>query len=367
MTQKKVKTVWCSISAHGYGHAAQVVHVLNELGKHNPDIRVMLRTEVPEKFFQENLRVPWQLQHSQQDIGCVQQGPFYIDIPETWEAYRRFHDRWDQKIEEEAHAIRESDPDLVVSNISYMAIVAAHRLGYPCVALASLSWDQVLLPYVEDGNADQRAILRTIQDAYSLTGQLVRLHPAIDMPAFKNVQEVGPIVPLEQGIDQPVKNRLGIPNQDALVLLAFGGIPVTNFPIEAMESLEGVHFLGSGFPEHLPGGRIHRVEDTHMNFEALVRQADVIMSKPGYATLTSAVHHQVPLVYVRRHNFVDEQKLVDYMCRFGRAVELSLTDFETGNWGPSLHEALVSSSIHESPPKGGNAEVAVILQSYLKE
>ncbi len=367
MTQRNVKTVWCAISAHGYGHAAQVVHILNEWGKQNPAIRVILRTEVPEQFFRENLKVRWQLQLSQQDVGCVQQGPFYIDIPKTWDAYKTFHDQWDQKIEEEAQAILESKPDLVVSNISYLAIAAAHRLGYPCMALASLSWDQVLLPYRENGNVDQESILCAIQNAYALSGQLIRLYPAIDMPVFKKVQEVGPIVPLNQDAGQPIKDRLGIPTQEALVLLAFGGIPVTNFPFEEMGSIEGMHFIGPGFPKHLPGTRIHRVEDARMNFEAILSQADIIMSKPGYATLTSAVHHQVPLVYVRRHNFVDEPKLVDYVCRFGRAVELPLADFETGNWGPSLHAALGHSTNPENPPQNGNEEAAALLQSYLQE
>ena len=50
--------IWCSISGHGYGHAAQVVPVLNALGRLVPNLSAILRTSVPADFFEPRLDIP---------------------------------------------------------------------------------------------------------------------------------------------------------------------------------------------------------------------------------------------------------------------------------------------------------------------
>ena len=67
--------IWAAISGHGFGHAAQVVPVLNALDRLVPDLRVLLRTTVPPAFFKDRLLPPWDMSPVQQDVGCVQKGP----------------------------------------------------------------------------------------------------------------------------------------------------------------------------------------------------------------------------------------------------------------------------------------------------
>ena len=49
--------IWCAISGHGFGHAAQVVPVLNALGTLVPGITTILRTTVPASFFRDRLAI----------------------------------------------------------------------------------------------------------------------------------------------------------------------------------------------------------------------------------------------------------------------------------------------------------------------
>ena len=53
--------IWCAISGHGYGHAAQVVPVLNALGSLVPGLTAILRTTVPASFFHDRLTIQWEL------------------------------------------------------------------------------------------------------------------------------------------------------------------------------------------------------------------------------------------------------------------------------------------------------------------
>lgn len=97
-----------------------------------------------------------------------------------------------------------------------------------------------------------------------------------------------------------------------------------------------------------------------------MRQVDVVMTKPGYATITTAVHLSIPVVYVRRNNFVDEQALVDYVHHYGRAIELARADFDAGVWAKTLQRVLSLPHSHESPPKSDLGEVVCQLRDYLK-
>ena len=358
--------IWCSISAHGFGHAAQVIPILNELGRIVDNLHVILRTCVPSSIFQEYLQVSWDLQAIPQDIGCIQQGPLDIDIDATWAAHQEFHGNWSQRVSQEALAMRDAKANLVISNISYLAIASAFEANCPVVAIASLSWDQVLEPFIQQSRTDHRTIYEHIRQEYAKADGLIRLHPGIDMPAFSSVIDTGPSFPLAGELSQDVRKLLGMEDGEKLVLIAFGGIPLVALPLEQMESCEGFHFLVGGIRSNSSARRVHRIEDVRMPFGEMMKQADVMMTKPGYATITIAVHYGIPLVYVRRYNFVDEQPLVDYVHQHGRALELAREDFEAGNWERTLQAVLTLPTPIEPHPQPELGTIGSLLKDYLK-
>lgn len=185
--------IWCSISGHGYGHAAQVVPVLNALGRLVPNLSAILRTSVPADFFEPRLDIPWQLKVGQQDIGCIQDGPLKIDVSRTWAAHSVLHSDWQQKIEAEAALIRSAGPACVLSDISHLGIAAGAATGIPTIGLCSLSWDLVLEPFADPVRCEHATILRQIREAYAKADCFLRVAPALAITAFHPVREIGPI------------------------------------------------------------------------------------------------------------------------------------------------------------------------------
>jgi hypothetical protein len=358
--------VWCSISAHGFGHAAQLVPILNELGTVLDDLRVILRTQVPADFFQRHLHVKWDLQVAQQDVGCIQRGPLDLDVAATWDAYTQFHANWERKVAKEARAIRLAKANLVISNISHLAIAGAAQAHCPVVGIASLSWDRVLEPFMQDHSPSHLSIIETIRNGYALADQLIRLHPGIGMPSFPSTVDVGPSVPLLNLNSHDLRKLLGVAENELLVLIAFGGVPLTSLPLKQMESMAGFQFLVGELPRFPSYARVHRLEDLALPFSEITKQVDIIMTKPGYGTVVAAVHYGKPLVYVRRGNFIDEQCLVDYTHRHGRGMELSRNDFEAGDWEATLRAVLTVPDPSESPPSPGNSAVVRLLRIYLQ-
>lgn len=357
--------IWCAVSGHGFGHAAQVVPVLNELHRRHPHLRAILRTTVPAGFFQGRLHVPWELFPAQQDAGCVQDDALTIDVPATWSAHEALHAAWKEVVMREADAMAEHRPVFVLSDIPYVAIEAAARAGVPALGLCSLSWDSVLDRLTAPGDRRRHLLIEAIRQAYAATTLMIRTAPGLPMPAFPSVCDVGPIVaPLQQdraGLRRAIAAR----DEEIVVSIGFGGIGVNALPWQAIDALPGFRFIVPGV---IPYGltRVMSADTLPFSFRSIMTSADVVVTKPGYATIVEAVVARTPIVYVRRYNFADEETLVGYLHRYGRGVELSADDFRKGRWEPALHAALNTGQPMETPPSPtGAAEAADILLKYV--
>lgn len=357
--------IWSAISAHGYGHAAQVVPVLNELGHQIPSLSIILRTNVPRHFFESRMTVPWELQPAQLDVGCLQHGPITMDWEATWQAHRTFHTTWDARLKEEATAIRESQANLVLGNNPYLAMAAGAAAGIPTVAIASLSWDDILRKHVDPAHPWQAAILEDMGQAYGQADLLLRLTPGLPMPAFPRTQDIGSVAaPLPPARAQ-IREQLHIPDNDALVLVAFGGIRLEAFPFDRMESMPGIQFLIDG-PVPRNSQRVHSLSSLSERFSTMLSSVDIIMTKPGYGTTIETVAVQTPMIYVRRYNFADEEPIVAYLHRYGRGVELSHEDFLQSRWEPAIFQALALPKPATPPPAcTGASDAAALLLPFL--
>ena len=357
--------IWAAISAHGFGHAAQVVPVLNALGQLVPDLRVILRTTVPASFFNDRLVIPWELSASQQDVGCIQEGPLTIDVEATWREHERFHATWTDRIQHEVTAMKAAQPDVVIADTPYLALEAGSHAQIPTVALASFTWDLVLKEYCPASDNPHQQLIQCIRDSYANADIALRMTPAPRIDVFSNMIDIGPIASPASPERDRLASALALAPNERTVLVGFGGIPLTSLPLEHMKQLHHYHFLFDG---PVPSGYscIHSTNTLPFSFKTLLASVDVIMTKPGYGTLVEAVALQQPVVYVRRYNFADEPPLVDYLRRYGRGVELSINDFTQGRWEPALQQALALPVPSLPPPSTGAAEAASFIAQQLR-
>jgi hypothetical protein len=357
-------TIWCAISGHGFGHAAQVVPLLNELGRRVPGLTALLRTTVPPSFFEARLHIPWSLQTVQQDVGCVQEGPLDIDIAATWEAHEQFHAAWDARLEAEILAMRAVRPAVILADTPYLAVSAGKEAGIPTVVTANLTWHEILM-FLEHSGVHHRPLLRSIRRAYEKADLALRIAPGLPLIGMPQVIDIGPIAEPAPSERQLLRSRLGITSSERLVLVAFGGIPFRTLPWEQMEHMGGYRFLIDG-PAPADSSRIHSLSAVPCSFKSTLASVDVVMTKPGYGTILEAVALGLAVVYVRRYNFADEGPLVEFLHRYGRGQELSREAFDSGQWLAALDAACAGYAPLERPPLTGPADAAKVLREYFQ-
>ncbi|OQW41323.1 MAG: hypothetical protein A4C66_10120 [Nitrospira sp. HN-bin3] len=358
--------IWAAISAHGFGHAAQVVPVLNALGDLVPNLRVLLRTTVPASFFVDRLKIPWETSPVRQDVGCIQQGPMTIDLEATWREHHQFHSTWKERLQTEIASMKAFRPDLILADTPYLALAAGHAASIPTVALASFTWDLILSEYQPPPLIDGHTIIQSIRQAYGQADLAIRITPSPTLDGFNRVVTIDPIAEPAIPARAELAEHLALTPGERTVLIGFGGIPLTSVPFETIESLPGYRFLFDGSTP-LESKRFLSVKSLPFSFRTLLASVDLVMTKPGYGTLVEAVSLQIPTVYVRRYNFGDEQSLVDYLHRFGRGVELSMDNFLKGHWATALEKAINLPAPTPPPEPSGASKAAALLAPYFRK
>lgn len=357
--------IWAAISAHGFGHAAQVVPVLNALSRLVPDLRVLLRTTVSPSFFKDRLLIPWEIHPVQQDVGCIQQDPLTIDVETTWRTHHDFHRTWDERLQIEIDAMRAAQPDLVLADTPYLALAAGNVAAIPSIALVSFTWDLVLAEYPAPSGIDRHALLQTIRQQYAKADLALRITPAPTMEHFSRQIAIEPIAEPAAQARQQLATILELKPGERTALIGFGGIPLATLPFERLESLTGYRFLFDG-PTPSTSTRCMSTQSLPVSFKTLLASVDLILTKPGYGTVIEAVTSQIPVIYVRRYNFVDEQPLVEYLHQHGNGIELSRDDFMNGEWLAALQAVDAMSTAPPPPVPTGAQQAATILAPYVK-
>jgi UDP:flavonoid glycosyltransferase YjiC (YdhE family) len=140
------------------------------------------------------------------------------------------------------------------------------------------------------------------------------------------------------------------------------GLDIDWNQIEAMRGWTFVTY------EDLPGksSNVVTLSKSDWLFADVAASVDVVVSKPGYGTISECVANSVPFVYIPRENFAEYPALAAGLDRWGGGVRISTDDFAHGNWEPSLTRALNSKPDSTLYAVVGAEVAAGILTGYMR-
>ena len=132
-----------TISGHGFGHLSISAPVLNHLGSVIPDLKLTIVSGLTKERIQSRVRIPFSYRQSDQDFGVSMMPDLSVRIEDTAARYRQLHDSWQSNVRDYANRLVQMGCDLLLSNVSYLSLAAAQRLGIPSLALCSLNWADI--------------------------------------------------------------------------------------------------------------------------------------------------------------------------------------------------------------------------------
>ncbi len=328
--------VGCCITAHGFGHAARAMAVMEALS-HLADIKLTVASQVPEWFLRGSYSGPLEFFPLQTDVGLVQQTPLEADIPATLFELSNFYPLRIDAIKALASVF--SECSIVVCDISPAGILAAHAAGIPSVLMENFTWDWI---YEEYANMypELKPYISYLRKIYEQVDYRIQA-----VPVCKKVKcdlQVPPIARACRESREQIRQSLQVDDDTQMVLVSMGGIGLGQLPLEKIRKNRNTVFAVSGY-----SGK--KVNMPHMRFLAsdskffhpdLVAASDAVIGKVGYSTLAEVYHADVPFGFVSRRDFRESEALVSFIQDKMSGIEIGQQSFWQGNWVDILPQLL---------------------------
>ncbi len=339
--------LFVDISSHGFGHLAITAPVLNALSEIAPDLRLTVRTLLPQQILLERIHHPFALIKGSSDFGYVMIDATRIDLPASAAAYLQAHAEWPKHASEEARFLAKLKPDLVLTNVSYLPLAGADAAGIPSLSLCSLNWADLFAHFF--GNEPWAAKIHgEMLAAYRSAQAFLRITPGMPMPQLDKRTNIGPIARIGK------KHNIGL-NGDKAVLIALGGI-AHFLPVENWPSLPGIRWLvPSAWQCQHPSAIAF--ESFGLSFTDLLCSVAAIVTKPGYGMFTEAACNGTPVLYQRRDDWPEQDCLIDWLGENGASLEIAAADLHTGELEGKL-AALWQQTRRCRPKSSGSRDAA---------
>jgi len=348
------------ISGHGFGHAAMTTPIINALHQARPDIRITIRTKAPQSFLDQTLDVDYELIAESSDFGMIMHDAFRVDTQASLSAYQEAHRHWPDKVSLQADKLRQLQPDLVISNISYLSLAAAAQAGIPSLAYSCLNWAEIFNDYFKD-NSDAQAIYQQMLAAYRQTELFMRPAPAMPMLGLDTLL-IGPVASLGQNRHGEICDTLNLDSDTKLTIVSLGGVS-THLSCQHWPKLSKHHYLVPGDVHHADQrADVSSLEQTNIPFHDALASASLYLTKPGYGAFSGAACHGIPVIYTERDQWPEQIHLVEWLKQQVPCGKISQQQLQHGDFTQALVSLLNKPRPKATPSDGTQQSVEQIIK-----
>lgn len=351
--------LYAAITPHGYGHGAITASVLAGLAEAVPGLELAVVGGPPEAWMRERLPVQ-PVFHDRQvaDPGMVNSDPNTVEAAQSLRRYREIFENFEAVVAAEMERLRRFRADVVVSNVGFVSLEAARRLGIPGIAMGPFHWGQIFGAYC-GSMPGAREIVSRLSEIYSACDMIVATTPYVPMAAGMPLRSVGPICTTAAARREDLRKALGIPGDGRVMLVAMGGIagvvPTGNWP-----RFPGWHILHRGLEGCAPHPDVVSAETVPLSFGELVASVDVVFTKPGYGTVTECACAGTPILYRSRNDWPETPHMMGWAARHVAVQEVDDEAFRTGAFQGKLQSLLQAPRRDVARPTGVGEAVALL-------
>jgi UDP:flavonoid glycosyltransferase YjiC (YdhE family) len=313
------------VSDFGYGHATRDIALIRGL-QETLHAEVVVRTGLPAEFMARSLPGVEVLQ-GQNDPGVVMDGAA-VDGTRTLATVEQWLASWDGYIAGEKAFLRDRRIDLVLSDIAPQPFLAAEELGIPSLGISNFTWHLIYTHLFGKTDVTDRiaGAYRAAEGAF-----LLPLHEP--MAVFRDRREVGLVARTVTRDRAEIRRRCGLSDGEPLVYLG-GGRSLDPAVFGGLRTaLAGCTLLVPSWTE-IPG--TVRIPPGETETQDWIAACDLVVSKPGYSTISEAVQARVPMALFRREGFAEDDYLIRGVENMGVGKEVPAAAVLDGSWAEDL-------------------------------
>ena len=362
-TPPRPPNVACFATSHGFGHATRAVAILRTLAQNAPGLTVNLFSALPDWFWAENLspEIPYHAHQLETDVGLVQKSPFEHDLDQTITRLERFLSFDDEALEDTRKTLRDTQPDLILCDVSPLGLVLGKELGIPTVLVENFTWDWIYGAYLDEEPRFEPFVER-LHELFQSADLRIQTEPMCERI------ELFPLVPpIYREFREPpdrILDQLGLPPDSRYLLVTTGGIPQDFSFLDKLKNRKDLHFVITG-----NFSRLERADNlillphrSGFHFPDLVRASCGVVGKVGYGTVAETWGSKVPLLAVYRENFRESKPIRNFVDLDVPSLEASEADFLEGTWIDRIDEFLALPGIDGKNRTNGAKEAGHLIR-----
>ena len=360
------------ISGHGFGHASRQIEIINAIVARVPDARIIVRTSAARWLFDRTLRGPADVQQAICDTGAIQQGSLVVDVPETIRVAAAFYEpsQIEPRIDAEARLLTEESVQLVIADMPPLAFAAAARAGIPAIGVGNFTWDWIYAAY-PDALPQAPWLIDRLAAWYATASAAWRLPLACGFETFRTIVDYPFVARHATHAPADVRDRLGLPRDEPLLLVSFGGYQSheLNLPAAAATVRNARIVITNPTAAAAPDGVIAIDErglyGDGLRYEDLVAAVDIVLTKPGYGIVSECIANHTRLLYTSRGRFREYDIFVEQMPRLLPCEFISHADLSAGRWNDAITRLLAQPAIVERAATKGASVIAADIDNML--
>jgi hypothetical protein len=297
----------------------------------DPAIRFEVFTKAPKWFFINSLCADIGYHNLETDIGMVQSSPFQEDITATLNKLRRFLPFDSGLIASTVDAVKQLKCEIVLCDIAPMGIAVADAAGIPSVLVENFTWDWIYSDYQSESRQFEPYI-DYLKKYFKCATYHIKAEPFCQHGKFDLT--VAPVSRKPRSKATEIRARLGVGNDEKIVILTMGGIRERKDYTVGLERFNDIHFIIPG----VNNKQNQRANLTFLPFRSvffhpdLINAADAVIGKVGYSTIAEVYQAGIPFGYVKRPTFRESIVLVKFIKDRLPSLPISKEELYNGSW-----------------------------------
>lgn len=254
------------------------------------------------------------IQAVQTDVGpIVDSKSNRLDPNLTFESFSRWIQGGKEWIAREMVALgSDRSPDLIVTDISPMALKLARKIGCPCITVANFSWIDLLkpLPY----HKEKEGILSWLSECFAVPDLVIKLPFSMKMDGFRSSRiRVASLLYRKPTLSvEETKMQLGGEINKPLIVVSLG----CHLPLHLdFDTNEAQVVMLSPVPIKM-NERILPIVG-HPESQNIIQAADFVIAKAGYSTLAECTAFRCPIDLIPREGYPEDAILVKEASMLG--------------------------------------------------
>jgi UDP-N-acetylglucosamine:LPS N-acetylglucosamine transferase len=299
------------ITEHGLGHSSRSVAIIRELIKH--ETKIIIRSNDEYDFLKKSFP-KLKIIKGKTDFGPVMsKNGISFDLKKTERKISTWLKNLPKLIEKEEKLLRKEKPDVIISDISIMPLIAAEKCEIKSVIISSFIWNETL--------SMNKKTKEFFKKCYQNTDLKIKL-PFGSPMKLKNIIEIGLVAKRITSKKNEVRRKLGITSRKKLVVLAISGIK-KQITVNHNENIQLLDISNYSNLKKIKK-KIDLVEGQN-----IINAADLVICKCGYGFISEILSTGTPFRYVFDSNHKEAAFIHKNLLKRGLKNRLSITSIKS--------------------------------------